>query len=211
MYIPKFFIEEDKSKILAFMQEFNFPTIITAENEFPLATHIPVIVEKRNEEIIISGHMAKANEHWKQFKNEILVIFQGPHAYVSPILYKEPGNVPTWNYIAVHAYGRAKIFDEAENLALIERQMEVYDSEYFQTMWREIPLTYKTNLAKGVVAFEITVTDLQAKQKLNQNKRGETAENVIKAFEKSDRENERLIAEYMKQTHHKIKAESDIN
>ena len=145
MYIPKFFAEEDEDKILGFMREFNFPTIITAENVRPFATHIPVITEKRNEKIVISGHIAKANEHWKQFENEILVIFQGPHAYISPLLYKEPGNVPTWNYIAVHAYGFAKIFDESENLALIEKQMKVYDPEYFQTMWREIPFEYKTN------------------------------------------------------------------
>ncbi len=204
MYIPKFFREEDETKILAFMREFNFAAIITAENEYPFATHIPVIIEKRKQKIIISGHIAKANEHWKQFDKEVLVIFHGPHAYVSPVIYKEPGNVPTWNYIAVHAYGKAKMFDESENLALIEKQIKVFDPEYFKTMWREIPFEYKTNLAKGVVAFEIEVTDLQAKSKLNQNKKGQTGKNVIKAFEKSERENERLIAEHMKEVHNKI-------
>ncbi|MFV0387803.1 MAG: FMN-binding negative transcriptional regulator [Pyrinomonadaceae bacterium] len=201
MYIPEFFAEKDETKILAFMREFNFATVISAKNELPFATHIPFIVEKRDTKIIISGHLAKANEQWKQFDKVVLVIFRGPHAYISPILYLEPQNVPTWNYVAVHAYGTVKIFDEAENLALIEKQLEIFDLEYFQTMWREIPLELKSNLAKGVVAFEIEVMELQAKSKLNQNKPGKTAENVIEAFEQSDHENERLIAEYMKEFH----------
>ncbi len=201
MYIPKFFLEEDETKILDFMREFNFAALVTAENDVPTATHLPFIIEKRAEKVVLLAHLAKANAHWKQFDKEILVIFQEPHAYISPLHYGEMPNVPTWNYIAVHAYGRAEIFNEAENLALIERQIEIYDPKYFETAWREIPTDYKTNLAKGVVAFEIEVTDLQAKKKLNQNKTGRTAENVIEAFEKSDRENEKVIAEYMKEVH----------
>ena len=201
MYIPKFFLEEDEEKIINFMREFNFATIVTSENDFPTATHLPFIVEKRGETLALSAHLAKANAHWKQFDREILVIFQEPHAYISPLLYRETPNVPTWNYIAVHAYGRAKIFDETENLSLLEKQISVYDPKYFETAWREISNDYKINLAKSVVAFEIEVSDLQAKKKLNQNKTGQSAKNVIEAFEKSDDENERAIAEYMKEIH----------
>ncbi len=185
------------------MRDFNFATLVTSENDFPTATHLPFIIEKRAEKVILSAHLAKANLHWKQFDKELLVIFQEPHAYVSPLLYGEKQNVPTWNYVAVHAYGRAKIFDVSENLKLLEKQIESYDPNYFQTDWQEISGDYKTNLAKGVVAFEIEVTDLQAKKKLNQNKTGQTAENVIEAFEKSERQNEQLIAEYMKEVHRK--------
>ena len=201
MYIPKFFLEEDEDKILAFMREFNFASLVTAANDFPTATHLPFIIEKRGEKIILQAHLAKANAHWKQFDREILVIFQEPHAYISPLLYGETPNVPTWNYIAVHAYGRSAIFAESENLALLEKQLAVFDEKYFQTDWQKISADYKKNLAKGIVAFEVEVTDLQAKKKLNQNKTGKSAENVIKSFEKSDRENERLIAEYMKEVH----------
>jgi len=201
MYIPKFFLEEDVEKILAFMQRFNFATLVTSESNIPLATHLPFIIENRDEKLILSAHMAKANEHWKQFDKETLTIFQAPHAYISPLLYGETPNVPTWNYIAVHAYGRAEIFDEAENLRLIEKQVAAYDPKYFETDWQNISPAYKTNLAKGVVAFEIEVTDLQAKKKLNQNKTGKSAENVIEAFEKSDDDNQKLIAEYMKEVH----------
>jgi transcriptional regulator len=201
MYIPKVFLEADEEKILAFMREYNFATLVTAENDLPAATHLPFIVEKRGGKTILSAHLAKANAHWKQFDKEILVIFQEPHAYVSPLLYGEKQNVPTWNYVAVHAYGRARIFPETENLALLEKMVAAFDDEYFKTDWGELSADYKTNLAKGVVAFEIEVTDLQAKKKLNQNKPGQSAENVIAAFEKSDRENEKLIAEYMKEPH----------
>lgn len=202
MYIPKFFVEEDEEKILAFMSEYNFATLVTAENDFPTATHLPFIIEKRGEKIILLAHLAKANLHWKQFDKEILVIFQEPHAYVSPLLYGEKNNVPTWNYVAVHAYGKAKLFETAEdNLAFLAKMVEAFDPNYFQTDWQEISQDYKIKLAAGVVAFEIEVTDLQGKKKLNQNKPGKSAENVIRTFEKSDNENEKLIAEYMKEVH----------
>src|SRR4051794_26871215 len=123
MYIPKYFIETDEEKLLAFMREFNFATLITSKNNSPTATHLPFIIEKRAEKVYLLAHLAKANLHWQQFENdEILVIFQAPHTYISPLLYEKPENVPTWNYIAVHAYGRAKLFPPVENLALLEKQ-----------------------------------------------------------------------------------------
>ena len=202
MYIPKFFEETDQKKLLAFMREFNFATLITSENNYPTATHLPFIIEKCEEKIYLLAHLARANLHWQQFENNgILVIFQAPHAYISPMLYEKLENVPTWNYIAVHAYGRAKLFPPVENLALLEKQVEAFDPKYFQTDWQKISDDYKINLAKGVVAFEIEVTDLQGKKKLNQNKTGKDAQNVIEKFEKSDNENDRLIAKYMKEVH----------
>jgi transcriptional regulator len=200
MYIPKFFAEKDEEKILAFMREYNFAALVTAENDRPTATHLPFIIEKRADKIIISAHLAKANLHWKQFDREILVIFQEPHAYISPLLYGEKNNVPTWNYVAVHAYGKAEIFETAEeNLAFLAKMVEAFDTNYFQTDRREISDDYKLKLAAGVVDFEIEVTDLQAKKKLNQNKPGKTAENVISAFLKSGNHNEREIARFMKE------------
>jgi transcriptional regulator len=203
MYIPKFFAETDEENLLAFMREFNFATLVTAADDFPTASHLPFIIEKRDEKIVLSAHLAKDNLQWKQFENkEALVIFHEPHAYVSPLLYGEKNNVPTWNYVAVHAYGKVEAFKTAEeNLAFLAKMVEAFDPHYFQSEWREISDDYKINLARGVVAFEIEVTDLQGKKKLNQNKPGQSAENVIKAFEKSDRENEKLIANYMKEVH----------
>jgi len=205
MYIPKFFAEFDEESLLAFMREFNFAALVTAENDLPEATHLPFIIEKRGDKIVLLAHMAKANLHWKQFAGrEILVIFQEPHAYVSPLLYAEKLNVPTWNYVAIHAYGKAKIFETAEeNLLLLEKMIAVFDENYFKTNWREIPDEYKLSRAKAIVAFEIEVEDLQGKKKLNQNKDEEDGRRVIEAFEKSENRGEQQIARFMKEIYDK--------
>lgn len=199
MYTPKFFEEKDTAELLAFMREYNFAVLVTNEDHHIEASHLPFIIEQRENDLILSAHMARANHQWKQFdETGVLVIFSGPHAYISPLLYKEKQNVPTWNYVAVHAYGKVKILED--NLALLEKQLEAYDTAYFNGNWKEIPAEYKTNLAKGIVAFEITVNDLQGKKKLNQNKPGEDAHRVIEALEKGSA-SEREIAAFMKAAH----------
>jgi transcriptional regulator len=201
MYTPKFFIEDDPDSLLAFMRRYNFATLVTTENDRPEGTHLPFIIEKRGDKFILLAHMAKANPQWKQFSDkDVLVIFSEPHAYVSPLLYKEKQNVPTWNYVAVHVYGKVKTFQPEDNLVFLEKQIEAFDPEYFNGNWQEIDGDYKTNLAKGIVAFEIEVTDLQGKKKLNQNKPGEDAHRVIDAFEKGST-GEQEIAAYMKEVH----------
>jgi transcriptional regulator len=205
MYIPKFFAEFDEESLLAFMREFNFATLVTAENDLPEATHLPFIIEKRGDKIVLLAHMAKANLHWKHFADkQILVIFQEPHAYVSPLLYAEKLNVPTWNYVAIHAYGKAKIFETAEeNLLLLEKMIAAFDENYFKTNWREIPEEYKLSRARAIVAFEIEVGDLQGKKKLDQNKDEEDGRRVIEAFEKSENIGEQQIARFMKEIYDK--------
>jgi transcriptional regulator len=120
---------------------------------------------------------------WKHFAEKpVLVIFQEPHAYVLPLLYAEKLNVPTWNYVAIHACGRAKIFETPEeNLALLEKLIAEFDPNYFETNWREIPDEYKLSRARAIVAFEIEVTDLQGKKKLNQNKDAEDGRRLTAA------------------------------
>lgn len=203
MYIPKFFAETDETILLAFMREFNFATLVTSENDLPIATHLPFLIEKREEKIVLAAHMARANSHWKQFgAKPAMVIFQEPHAYISPSLYVEKLNVPTWNYVAVHAYGQVKIFQTPEeNLALLGKLVELFDPDYFENQWRDIPDDYKIRQAGAIVAFEIEVTDLQGKKKLNQNKGLEDARRVISAFEKSENQNEQQIARFMKEVY----------
>jgi transcriptional regulator len=202
MYTPPVFIEDDPDNLLTFMRRYNFATLVTSENGPPEATHLPFIIERRGDKFILLAHMARANPQWRQFtEKEVVVIFSGPHAYVSPLLYKDKENVPTWNYVAVHAYGTVKTFETVdENLTLLEKMMAEFDPAYFKGNWREIPEEYKTKLAGAIVAFEIEVTDLQGKKKLNQNKPGEDALRVIEAFEKGSA-GEQEIARYMKEVH----------
>jgi len=116
MYIPKFNLTTDQHEMVAFMKKFSFATIITAKNGIPLATHLPFSITTREEQIILTSHFAKANNQWQDIENNsVLVIFSEPHAYISTNNYEIALNVPTWNYISIHAYGEGKLITDTEN------------------------------------------------------------------------------------------------
>lgn len=199
MYIPKNNLQTDKKQIVEFIQRFSFGTIITAKDNLPIATHLPFLVFQNETGIILKSHFAKANGQWKDIEeNNILVIFTEPHAYISPKNYDKELNVPTWNYISVHAYGQGKIINETERISeLLERTIETYEVDYKQ-QWNRLPQDYKTKMVNGIVAFEISVTDLQAKEKLSQNRTENEQTKIIDSLSSSKNTNESLIADYMK-------------
>jgi transcriptional regulator len=198
MYIPKHYQESDKSEILAFMKQYSFAIIVTVKNNVQSATHLPFVIEERDGKIILTSHFARANDNWKDIENNpSLVIFSEPHAYISPKHYDKELNVPTWNYIAVHAYGNGKLIQEdAGAFSVLEKMIGTYEAAYKQ-QWDSLPEDYKNKMVKGIVAFEIEVTDLQAKKKLSQNKTESEKQRIINAFEKSEDTNERTIAGFM--------------
>ncbi len=200
MYTPKFFAANEREECIRFMKAFNFATLVTASNARPTATHLPFIIETRGDQTVLVAHMARANSQWRELADgTALVIFSGPHAYVTPRLYGEPQNFPTWNYAAVHAYGRAVTIESPEeNLALITKMVEAFDPDYYAGNWRTIDEEYKLSRAGSVVGFEIVVDELQGKKKLNQNKSADDAHRVIDAFSAGDA-NERQIADLMKE------------
>ncbi len=189
----------DKAETVAFMKRFGFATIVTAKNDLPVATHLPFLVTNNDENIILISHFAKANEQWKDIEhNKVLVIFSEPHAYISPKHYDKELNVPTWNYISVHAYGKGRLITETQNvIQILESTIDNYETSYKQ-QWNNLPGEYKLGMIKGIVAFEIVVTDLQGKKKLSQNKTKNEQTNIINALAQSDDTNEKLIADYMK-------------
>jgi transcriptional regulator len=199
MYIPKINLVTDREEILLFMRQYSFATIITAKDSFPTATHLPFLVTTGLNEIVLSSHFAKANDHWNDIDNrQVLVIFSEPHAYISATHYEKELNVPTWNYIAVHAYGQARLITDTDKVfELLEATIENYESTYRQ-QWDKLPDSYKFKMAKGIVAFEIVVTDLQAKKKLSQNRTETEKKNIINTLSKSADENAKLIASFMK-------------
>ena len=201
MYTPKFFEENDQAECLRFMREFDFATLVTSGKSAPNATHLPVMTGESEGRIRIIGHMARANPQWKEMAGQtVLVIFQGPHAYVSPRHYTEPENLPTWNYVAVHAYGRARVIEsDSENLQILSAMVAALDPDYFAGNWQTIPDEFKTAKARGVVSFEITVDELQGKKKLNQNKSAADSRRVIDAFERGGDPNEHGIAALMRE------------
>lgn len=198
MFIPKQFLATDSGEIIAFMQQFSFATIITAKDQLPVATHLPFVVSERADKVILTSHFAKANEQWEQLTDHpILVIFTEPHAYISPTHYDSPQSVPTWNYVSVHAYGQGRLLtDTAQTMKVLEATIHTYEASYRQ-QWDNISEDYKLKMIKGIIAFEIEVTDLQAKKKLSQNKTATEQQRIINTLSDSDKDHERQIAVYM--------------
>jgi transcriptional regulator len=199
MYIPKINLLKDKREIVAFMKQFSFATIITAKDNFPVATHLPFLVSIKDDKVVLTSHFAKLNEQWKDIeKNKVFIIFSEPHAYISPKNYDQVLNVPTWNYISVHAYGEGKIITETDKVfKVLESTIDDYEISYKQ-QWNNLPEEYKLKMSKGIVAFEVVVTDLQAKKKLSQNKTVSEQNNIINSLSKSRNCNEKLIADFMR-------------
>ena len=198
MYIPHNFLITDEQEAISFMQRYSFATIITVNNNIPIATHLPFLVTQRGEQIILSSHFAKANPQSLAIINgSPLVIFAEPHAYISPKHYDNSNSVPTWNYIAVHAYGKATLIEGNEQkIELLAQTIQFYEAEYL-AQWATIPDDYKLKMINGIVGFEIVVDDLQAKKKLSQNKTESERKNIIAELSNKSHSNEKDIADYM--------------
>lgn len=199
MYTPEINSMTEKDEIVQFMKQFSFATIITAKDSIPVGTHLPFLISDKDGVIILSSHFARANVQWQEVENnKVLVIFSGPNAYISPKLYDKKQNVPTWNYIIVHAYGRGTIITESDKVFnLLNATIDNYEIS-FRDQWDSLPEDYKLKLSKGIVAFEITVSDLQAKKKLSQDKSDSEQLKIIDFLSKRKNTQENLIAEYMK-------------
>jgi len=198
MYIPSFNKFENEQEAISFMQRYSFATIVTSVGDVPYATHLPFLVEQRDDKFVLSSHFAKANPQAAQILGKrVLVIFTEPHAYISPSNYEKETNVPTWNYLAVHAYGKAALLDDVEQTAnLLAHTINTYEPAYMQ-QYEKLPDEYKQKMMKGIVAFEIIVDDLQAKKKLSQNRTEQERENIINTLSKSPDTTENEIAKYM--------------
>jgi transcriptional regulator len=200
MYIPAHFQFKDQQQVLDFMQRYSFATLVTAK-QLPIATHIPFHIELRDGTVVLSSHFAKANPQAQELVDRpALVIFNEPHAYIAPKNYDKQENVPTWNYIAVHAYGKADIlYEETQQLELMEKMISTYDQGYLE-QWANLSMVFKLKMLKGIIAFEITVNELQAQQKLSQNKTEKERKNIINDLKNSKHSAELDLASYMKHT-----------
>jgi transcriptional regulator len=203
MYIPEFNRVEDHEAAVAFMRTNPFVILISNTDAGPFATHLPVVVRGEGERTLIRAHVARANPHWKLLEQEqrgdSLVIFHGPHAYISPSLYENRESVPTWNYAAVHAYGRGKILgSNEEKHQVLAELIAQFDASYLE-QWKSLGAQYQSRMLNHIVAFEIAVTRLEAKFKLSQNRTRTEQENVIQALTASDDSAVSGVAELMRQ------------
>jgi transcriptional regulator len=194
MYTPIHNRETDREKIIAFMREYPFATLVTTRDGKITATHLPVLIETRgaetaedSPELCLVAHIARANVQWRDFSDEnpypsdALVIFQEPHAFISTRHYERPLSVPTWNYVAVHAYGVPRVLPElSERLQVVKKTVMQFEGDLSQ--FESLPDDFKTMKANGIVAFEMHVTRLDARFKLSQDRSPVEQENIIRAL-----------------------------
>jgi transcriptional regulator len=189
MYLPKHFRETDLAAMHAVMRAHDFALLIAERDGRIEAAHLPFLLDPaRGEHGTLFAHMARANPLWRAFgeTREVLVIFQGPHAYVSPNWYAARGSVPTWNYVAVHVYGIARLIDDPQDVrSLLDRLVDVQERHQARP-WRasDEPMLVDSMLP-GIVAFEIPIARIEGKWKLSQNKGDADRESLIATLERS--------------------------
>ncbi len=201
MYVPKEFKETDLNQLLAEMKKNSFGILLSNNDEAKIeATHLPFIIQEVDENLVIITHLAKPNPQWKTMNGkESLIIFPGPHAYVSASWYEEKNTVSTWNYTAIHAYGKVTIIENKDEM----RQIVLKTTDYFEKgqskPWKyEDHKEYVEKLLSGIVCLKIEVTELIGKKKLSQNHSSERREKVIAALQNEEKYSSKEIAELMK-------------
>jgi transcriptional regulator len=203
MYIPSAFNIEDTERLARFIQQHSFATVVThSEEGVPFASHAPILYDPEpNPSGRLLGHLARANPQWQHFghNREVLVIFHGPHAYVSPRWYATEPAVPTWNYAVVHVYGRTNLItDEASLEELVQRMVRFYEGDHENSWAGDLPTAYKSKQLKAIVGFEIGITRFEGKFKLGQNRSKCDIAGAYTALSQSARPEDRQLAEFMK-------------
>ena len=204
MYIPAHFREGEIAALHEMMRQNSFATLVTVVENVPFATHLPILLDAETLPGILRGHVARANPQWQHFESggEALVIFSGPHAYISPQWYKTQPSVPTWNYTAVHAYGSPRIVTgEALRKSLFD--LTAFYEAGLPASWNpaELPDDYLEKMTRALVGFEMPISRLEGKSKLSQNRSETDRQQVIAALESSGlAENVALAAEMRKRS-----------
>ena len=187
MYIPEHFRIEDTATALAFMRAYPFAIVVSSSGPEPFATHVPVVIRQDGNQIRLRGHVAKANPHWTYLSEQrrCMVIFHGPHAYISPSHYETRETVPTWNYGAIHVYGNARTFSTvSELLGMLDDLIPTFEAAYSE-QWSSLSEAYRSRMLNHIVGFEIAVDRIEAKFKLSQNRTRQEQQNIIDSLRAS--------------------------
>lgn len=199
MYTPKLYREEDRARIIEFLQQNDFATVVAFDGHKPVGGHLLVEVLDKGDDLIVNGHMSRANPLWKLFKEdqEVLIIFLGAHTYISPTWYDHV-NVPTWNYQSIHVYGRPHVItDHEERYALLSRLVARYEGRGPYKM-ETLPRDFVEKEMKGVTAFQVDVTAIEANFKLSQNRDDVNHRSIVSHLEQRTDEYSRAVAESMR-------------
>ena len=191
----------DINEIYDFIEKNNFAILVTTNNGKLNATHIPVLHEKTENSFgHLLCHIAKANQQWKDLDKDVLVIFPGPHHYISSSWYETNQSVPTWNYLSVHTYSEIEIINKQEDkVKIIKDLVKYFEAEDSSYKVIDLKPSYFEGLLNGIVAFRIKITKLEGKQKLSQNHPEERREKVVSELDKFENDyNAKIISELMK-------------
>ncbi len=186
MYRPRLFDIDDRETLFRFMRAQSFALLVTATDGAPVASHIPLYLDTDGTGDRLLGHLAKANNQWQGFdgETEALVIFWGPHAYISPSWYETEIMVPTWNYVTVHAYGKPTVIDDPEPVREgLKHLVDAYESDATGPWSMDaLPDDYVGKMLKGIVAFEMPIERLEGKFKLSQNRQPKDRRGAIQGL-----------------------------
>jgi len=199
MYIPDEFKNTDFEKQVEFVRQHTFAVLVTTGKQSPIATHIPVLSHVKNNKLILYGHIAKPNPQAETFYNDAdaLVIFQGSNAYVSSSWYSHE-NVSTWNYQAVHCYGKIKVQTELELMECLQLMTDFYEAKVqHPKTFDKIPAQVIRENFGGIVGFEIEVSRIDAIDKLSQNRDNKDYFEIVKQLSLSEDKNAQQIAAEM--------------
>jgi len=194
MYSYPHYKEQDREKVIEFMRDHPFVTLIGCDNKGRIeATQIPVLIEEKEDKLFIRGHIAKKSNHHQAFEENpnVLALFTGAHTYVSGSWYAgNPQQASTWNYISVHARGQIKFLDENSLIGLLKKLSLHFEKGDLQssTIYQNLPVEYKEKLIKAIVAFEIEVTELDNVYKLSQNRDEKSYDNIVQQLKQKEGE-----------------------
>ena len=199
MYIPASFAESDPARLHEFIRRNGFAVLTSQGQGGLIASHLPLLFDaEAGPHGRLLGHMARANPQWRDVQGEVLAIFSGPHAYVSPSWYEEEGTVPTWNYVAVHAYGDFQVVEERDGLLdILRRSVLTYESPRPEPWAFDESAPHVEAMRKAIFGFRIEITRLEGKWKLSQNHPEARRRKVLRALAARPDEDSREIARLM--------------
>jgi len=200
MYIPTVFRVEDRERLHDFMEAHSFALLISTLDGVPFATHLPLLLERNaGPHGCLVGHIARANPQWRQLHGQqVLVVFAGPHTYVSPTWYEDDNVVPTWNYAAVHAYGTCSVIDDPEAvMRAVASLVAIYEGTRPQPWPFDPSSAFAQSRVGAIVGFRVEISRLEGKWKLNQNQPQERRDRVARVLAQSTDPDARAIARLM--------------
>jgi transcriptional regulator len=192
MYNYPHYKEQDKQKVIEFMKDHPFVTLIgTDKNGRIEATQIPVLVEEKEGRLFIYGHMAKKSDHHRAFEENpnVLALFTGAHTYVSGTWYSgNPQQASTWNYISIHARGQIKFLDETALVGFLKKLSLHFENNNLtsSTIYDNLPVDYKEKMIKAILAFELEVTEMDNVHKLSQNRDEKSYDNIVQQLKQQE-------------------------